>query len=127
MTADTTPVPDDLLARIAAASDAGKVEELRSLATELPVPTPPPSTLRIIDLAEGTFTNKTDLFKISRTAEFDPGYIDRILQQLDPMTLIERALTHNARGHAEDSGPEAYIRVGNAIERIRAALKGATR
>lgn len=126
---DTTPVPSDLLARIAAASAAGKVEEVRSLATELPVPTVPalpPSPFRIIDIGKGLLVIDNEPYMRSRHVEFDPVYIDRLVAQPDPMTLIEHALTHNARGHAEDSGPDAYIRVENALDRIRAALEGAT-
>ncbi|MEK6310122.1 MAG: hypothetical protein V4755_05405, partial [Curtobacterium sp.] len=50
MSDDTTPTPNELLTRIAEASRTGRVEELRSIVNALPVPTPPPSTLRIIDI-----------------------------------------------------------------------------
>lgn len=116
---DTTPVPDDLLARIAAASDAGKVEELRSLATEMPVPTPPPSTLRIIDIAMCERTIDRDRFRTTRTAEFDPEYIDHIAEQPDPMTVIERAVS-DWWGLSRRRNPQSLT------DAIRAALGGAT-
>jgi len=117
---DTTPVPDDLLARIAAASNAGKVEDLRSLATELPVPTPPPSTLRIIDIAQCTLTiDRVGFMRTTRTAEFPAEYIDRIAAQPDPMTLIEQAVDETTQHGDFDYRDRVKVA-------IRAALEGAT-
>lgn len=117
---DTTPVPDDLLARIAAASNGGKVEELRSLATQLPVPTPPPSTLRIIDLTQCTrTTDRIGMHRTITTAEFPAAYMDAIAQMPDPMTVIEQAIH-------EWQAAGGMVTVETLVARIRAALEGAT-
>ncbi|WP_284761574.1 hypothetical protein [Curtobacterium sp. MEB011] len=116
---DTTPVPDDLLARIAAASAAGTAAELRYLATELPVPTPPPSTLRIIDVAQCTLTiDRVGFGRTTRTAEFPAAYMDRVAAQPDPMTVIEQ--------QAKEWWRESDTDIDALLHRIRAALEGAT-
>lgn len=118
MSDDTTPTPNELLTRIAEASRAGRVEELRDIVNELPVPTPKPSTLRIIDISQCTLTiDRVGFMRTTRTAEFPAEYIDRIAAQPDPMTVIDDQLTEWWR--------EADTGIDQLRHRIRAALEGA--
>lgn len=104
---DTTPVPSDLLARIAAASNAGKVEELRSLATQLPQP--PKPRLRVINLDTAD----------KRWERRDFLYFDRIEDEPDVMTVIEQAIH-------EWQAAGGMVTVETLVARVRAALEGAT-
>lgn len=120
MTDDTTPTPNELLTRIAEASRAGRVEELRDIVNELPVPTPKPSTLRVIDIAQCTLTvDRVGFMRTSRTAEFPAAYMDRIAAQPDPMTLIEQAVDETTQHGDFDYRDRVKVA-------IRAALEGAT-
>ncbi|PYY63631.1 hypothetical protein DEJ30_12010 [Curtobacterium sp. MCPF17_003] len=122
MTADTTPTPNELLTRIAEASRAGMVEELRSIVNELPVPTPPPSTLRIIDIdhldafIRGWFDADPESQEISRELREDIG---KQFDMPEPMTVIEQAIREwKSRG--------GMVTTESLLVGIRAALEGAT-
>lgn len=113
----STPVASDLLTRIAAAQSSG---ELRDLVAQLPVPTPPPSTLRIIDLAEARDVTDVGVGVITRHVQFEPDYIEDLAAQPDPMTVIGRTVRQWWEdGDAGD--PDGLV------ARIGAALEGATR
>lgn len=121
---DTTPTPNELLTRIAEASRAGRVEELRSIVSELPVPTPPPSQLRVIDLSKGTLTTDTPLTgRVRHSVEFEPGYLERLGEMPDPMTVITFAVLDWNTVHRTYATNE---QVDKLLARIRTALEGAT-
>jgi len=120
---DTTPTPNELLTRIAEASRAGRVEELRSIVNELPVPTPPPPTLRVINpehldsFIRGWFDADPESQEISRELRED---ITKHFDMPDPMTIIEEVVHDWQRAGG-------MVTVKALLDRIRAALEGAAR
>lgn len=126
MSNETIAVPRALLTELAKAASESEQSALASQAFDL-LPEPVPE-LRVINLGhldsfiQGWFDADTESQEISRELRED---IAKHFDMPDSMTVIEHALTHGPRGVADVIGPEAYIRVGNAIERIRAALEGA--
>lgn len=111
MTADTTPTPNDLLTRIAAASAAGKVEELRDLVGLLP--SPPRPRLRVVSLDQPMdwMTHNGGYVNVPQT-------VSSIEALPDPMAVIDEQLTE--WWTESDTGIDALRR------RLRAALEGAT-
>lgn len=108
---DTTPTPNDLLARIAAASAAGKVEELRSLATQLPEPPRPRLRVVSLDWPMDWMTHNGGYVNVPQT-------VSSIEALPDPMTLIEQ--------QAKEWWRESDTDIDALLHRIRAALEGAT-
>ncbi|MCS6570308.1 hypothetical protein NYQ35_15995 [Curtobacterium flaccumfaciens pv. flaccumfaciens] len=119
MTADTTPTPNELLTRIAEASRTGRVEELRSIVNELPVPPRPKSRLRVIllDDLDAAVTHGDD------SAWWDDDKLDALSQKWEerpePMTVIERAV-HEWYSPGEQDVAAALV------DSIRTALEVAT-
>jgi hypothetical protein len=111
---DTTPTPNELLTRIAEASRAGRVEELRSIVNELPVPPKPSPRLLIVD-AEGMPLDGGGVYWSAWAAEALAGP--------DPMTVIEQAV--ELWGHDPGLG-DADADRADLVARIRTALEGAT-
>jgi hypothetical protein len=113
MTDSTTPVQDDLLGRIAAASNAGKVEELRHLVTLLPAAPKAAPHLLVID-PEG--------MPIDGNAGYWSAWASEVLAGPDVMELIEQVIEVHDRAH-----PMADpIADSGLLTRIRTALEGAT-
>ncbi|TDW69156.1 hypothetical protein EDF51_106140 [Curtobacterium sp. PhB25] len=119
---DTTPTPNDLLARIAAASAAGKVEELRSLVGQLPAPPKPEPRLVLVDLNNSDVLHTQAMWVAVNQLEMQGearglgALMARIDASPDVMAVIEQALYQE---------PLAQTRA-DVLARIRAALEGAT-
>lgn len=110
MTDSTTPVQDDLLGRIAAASNAGKVEELRHLVTLLPEAPKAAPHLLVID---------PDGMPIDGNAGYWSAWASEVLAGPDVMELIEQAV-HDWQAAG------GMVTVATLLTRIRTALEGAT-
>ena len=114
----TTPVPSDLLARIAAASSAGKVEDLRGLVAELPAPPAPRLVLINLDAPDALHTSRmwppvNHLEELGRAGGLG-ALLSRIDHAPDFMAVIEEQITE-WWSESDTNAADLVVRLRNAL------------